>query len=199
MRHRKIGRALPYVVGATLAVFAAPIASAGSAAPVAPELPRLAAANWINSPPLTLAGLRGQPVLVEFWTFGCGNCRNTLPWVERVHARYAPQGLTVIAVHTPEFDGEREHTAVADAVDRLGIRYPVLIDNDYAYWRALGNEYWPAFYLIDGDGRIVDTRIGELHSGRRSADAFEASIVRLLRGSRPAAQEAGLINSTVGK
>jgi thiol-disulfide isomerase/thioredoxin len=152
---------------------------AGAPAPVAPELPRLDAGHWLNSPPLSLAALRGRPVLIEFWTFGCSNCRNTLPWMERIHARYAPQGLTVIAVHTPEFDGERDRDAVAQAVTRLGIRYPVVIDNGYAYWRALGNQYWPAFYLIDAEGRIVETRIGELHAGERRADAFESTIARL--------------------
>ena len=152
---------------------------ADGTAPLAPELPRLDATHWLNSPPLTLAALRGRPVLIEFWTFGCSNCRNTLPWLERVHARYASRGLTIIAVHTPEFDQEREPDAVARAVARLGIRYPVLIDNGYAYWRALGNQYWPAFYLIDAEGRIVDTRIGELHAGERRADAFEAGIARL--------------------
>ncbi len=159
-----------------LALGAAATTSAGPAAPVAPELPRLGAEYWLNSKPLTLAALRGRPVLVEFWTFGCSNCRNTLPWVERVHARYAPQGLAIIAVHTPEFDQERDRKAVAQAVGRLGIRYPVLIDNDYAYWRALGNEYWPAFHLIDANGRVVDSRIGELHAGERRADTFEAEI-----------------------
>jgi len=149
-------------------------------APVAPELPTLPAANWLNSAPLTLAALRGKPVLVEFWTFGCSNCRNTLPWLEQVHTRYAPKGLTIVAVHTPEFAHERDRTAVAKAVTRLGIRYPVMIDNDFAYWRALGNNYWPAFYLIDPQGRIVATRIGELHAGRRSADEFEAAIAGLL-------------------
>jgi thiol-disulfide isomerase/thioredoxin len=152
----------------------------GSSPPAAPELPPLGPGHWLNSPPLTLAGLRGRPVVIEFWTFGCHNCRNTLPWIAQMHARYGPRGLTVIAVHTPEFDRERDRGAVTQAVARLGIRYPVLIDNEYAYWRALGNRYWPAFYLIDTEGRIVDTRIGELHVGERRADAFEAAIARLL-------------------
>ena len=152
---------------------------AGATTVAAPELPRLDAKHWLNSPPLTLASLRGRPVLVAVWTFGCSNCRNTLPWLERIHARYASQGLTIIAVHTPEFDREREPDAVARAVGRMGIPYPVLIDNDYSYWRALGNEYWPAFYLIDAAGHVVDTRIGELHAGERRADTFEAEIARL--------------------
>ena len=175
---------IPALVAAS-ALVAGTLVSPGLAAQVAstrraPELPQLDAAHWLNSPPLKLAALRGRPVLVEFWTFGCSNCRNTLPWLERTHARYASKGLVVIAVHTPEFDGERDRDAVAEAVVRLGIRYPVLIDNGYAYWRALDNRYWPAFYLIDTSGRIVDTRIGELHAGERRADTFEAAIAGLL-------------------
>jgi thiol-disulfide isomerase/thioredoxin len=185
-----------FLVPVLLAVSALPAAapvSAGLAAqaastPRAPELPLLDATHWLNSPPLTLSALRGRPVLVEFWTFGCSNCRNTLPWLERTHARYAPQGLVIIAVHTPEFDGERDRDAVTSAVARLGIRYPVLIDNGYAYWRALDNQYWPAFYLIDPEGHIVDTRIGELLAGERRADRFEAAIADLLhaRGAEAA-------------
>jgi thiol-disulfide isomerase/thioredoxin len=169
------------LVLATLLVCGAPANAVG---PAVPELPRLGAGYWLNSPPLTLAGLRGRPVLIEFWTFGCHNCRNTLPWVERVHARYGPRGLAVIAVHTPEFDNERDPDAVAQAVARLGIRYPVLIDNGYAYWRALDNQYWPAFYLIDSQGRLVESRIGELHAGEHRADAFEAAIAALLSSDR---------------
>jgi thiol-disulfide isomerase/thioredoxin len=166
---------------ASLLVCGAPANAVGSAVP---ELPRLGAGYWLNSPSLTLAELRGRPVLIEFWTFGCHNCRNTLPWLERVHGRYGPRGLAVIAVHTPEFDRERDPDAVAQAVARLGIRYPVLIDNAYAYWRALDNRYWPAFYLIDAQGRLVDSRIGELHAGERRADAFEAAIAALLGSDR---------------
>lgn len=146
----------------------------------APELPALPAAAWLNSPPLTLTALRGHPVLIEFWTFDCSNCRNTLPWMKTIHTRYSPQGLTVIAIHSPELDHERDPAAVAAHVQQLGINYPVLIDNDFRYWNALGNRFWPAFYLIDTQGRIVATRIGELHPGERSADDFERTIEQAL-------------------
>jgi thiol-disulfide isomerase/thioredoxin len=155
---------------------------AAASPPQAPELPPLGAGAWINSPPLELAALRGRPVLVEFWTFGCSNCRNTLPWLARVHERYAPEGLVVIGVHSPEFDFERDPQAVAKHVRQLGIRYPVLVDNEFRYWKALGNRFWPAFYLIDPQGRIVATRIGELHAGGRSADDFERQIAALTAG-----------------
>mgnify|MGYP001828189423 CR=1 FL=1 len=145
----------------------------------APELPALPASAWLNSPPLTLAGLRGRPVLIEFWTLGCSNCRNTLPWLKAIHERYAPRGLTIIAIHSPEFDFERDPTAVAANVRKLGIDYPVLLDNAFQYWKAFDNRYWPAFYLLDSRGRITATRIGELHSGQRSADEFERAIESL--------------------
>ncbi len=168
------------LIAATLLV--APLSLAASP-PAAPELPKLPATAWLNSAPLTLEALRGRPVLIEFWTFGCSNCRNTLPWLKRIHERYAPQGLAIIAIHSPEFDRERDPAAVAAAVRKLGIDYPVLIDNDFQYWQALGNRYWPAFYLIDSDGRIVATRIGELHSGQRSGDDFEREIASQLESA----------------
>jgi thiol-disulfide isomerase/thioredoxin len=145
----------------------------------APELPALPAESWINSPPLRLSELRGRPVLVEFWTFGCSNCRNTLPWLKAIDAEYAPRGLVVIAVHSPEFERERGAAAVERAVRQLGIRYPVVVDDAFSYWSALGNRYWPAFYLIGPDGDIVATRIGELHRGQRSAEQFEDLIAEL--------------------
>jgi hypothetical protein len=105
----------------------------------------------------------------------------TLPWLQTVHTRYAPQGLTVIAIHSPEFDLECDPASVAAHVRQLGIDYPVLIDNDFRHWQALGDRFWPAFYLIDAEGRIIATRIGELHSGERSADESERAIAALTR------------------
>jgi thiol-disulfide isomerase/thioredoxin len=137
--------------------------------------------TWLNSAPLHLSDLKGKVVLVEFWTFGCSNCRATLPWLKQMHARYAPAGLEVIAIHSPEFDFERHVDAVRANVTRLGIEYPVVLDNDFRLWKAFDNRYWPAFYLIDPAGRIVATRIGELHEGERSADAFERQIDSLAR------------------
>ena len=124
--------------------------------------------------------LQRRPVLIEFWTFGCYNCRNTLPWLKQVHAHYAPRGLGVIAVHTPEFAAERQPAAVRAAVQRLAISYPVMLDPDSRYWQALGNRYWPAFYLFDRAHALVGTRIGELHQGDRGAEEFERAIERAL-------------------
>jgi thiol-disulfide isomerase/thioredoxin len=159
-------------------------AAAGHAAPrVAPELTHANAAEWINSPPLTLASLRGAVVLLEFWTFGCVNCVRTLPWLKATHRRNRDRGLVVVGVHTPEFAHERSIDNVRAAVRRLGIEYPVMIDNDFSYWKALDNRYWPAFYLVGTEGQIAATAIGELHAGEARAARFEGEIERLI-GSR---------------
>lgn len=155
-------------------------AEVAAATDAAPEFTHGQPGAWLNSQPLTLAGLRGKPVLIEFWTFGCSNCLRTLPWLKAIHARYGELGLAVVSVHAPEFPHEREVESVRAAVSRLGIRYPVMIDNDFSYWRALGNRYWPAFYLLDGDGRIVSRVAGELHQGQASGDDFERRIRRLV-------------------
>jgi thiol-disulfide isomerase/thioredoxin len=117
--------------------------------------------KWLNSDPLSIEKLRGKVVLVDFWTYTCINCLNTLPYVKQWHAKYKDQGLTVIGVHTPEYPFERSTANVVDANQRLGITYPVAQDNRYATWSAYHNRYWPAVYLIDKKGRIVYTHFGE--------------------------------------
>jgi hypothetical protein len=97
-----------------------------------------------------------------------------------MRSRYGADGFTVVGIHTPEFDHERDPRAVAREIDRHGLSYPHLLDNDAGYWRALGNEYWPAFYLVDRCGRIRERLIGEAHVGEARADAMEAALKRLL-------------------
>jgi thiol-disulfide isomerase/thioredoxin len=121
----------------------------------------MAAGNWINSEPLKLKELRGRVVLIEFWTFGCYNCRNTLPFIKGWHDRYRERGLTVIGVHSPEFDEEREIEKVRSEVGSLGIHYPVVTDNDYATWKAYNVEAWPTMFLLDKQGRIRWKHVGE--------------------------------------
>lgn len=149
-------------------------------ATTAPEFTHAAATDWINSPPLTLQALRGKVVLVEIWTFDCYNCRNTLPWLQAIYAEYARQGLEVVSVHTPELPQERVADNVRAAVKELGIAYPVMLDADFSYWRALDNRYWPAFYLINRDGSIALAAFGELHRGTDRGDRMEARIRELL-------------------
>jgi hypothetical protein len=119
------------------------------------------ATGWLNSEPLTAAGLRGQVVLVSFWTFTCINWLRQLPYVRAWADRYSARGLVVIGVHTPEFGFEHEPANVRRAVTDLRVGYPVAIDSDYGVWRAFGNHYWPALYLADAQGRIRHHRFGE--------------------------------------
>ncbi len=120
--------------------------------------------RWFNTPgdePLSLAGLRGRVVLVDFWTYTCINCIRTLPHLEAWHRRYHRDGLTVVGVHTPEFPFEKEASNVEDALADHGLTYPVVQDNEYGTWTAYGNQYWPAKYLIDARGQVRYVHFGE--------------------------------------
>ena len=147
------------------------------AATKAPAAPAFAEGNWINSDPLTLEKLRGRVVLVEFWTFGCYNCRNTLPSVKEWDARYRERGLTIVGVHTPETTSEYSIDNVRREVPGLGIKYPVVTDNDYTTWKAYGVEAWPTILVLDKQGRIR-----WLHVGEGSYEETENVIKELLAG-----------------
>ncbi|WP_322101455.1 cytochrome c biogenesis protein DipZ [Paraburkholderia sp. J41] len=136
--------------------------SATGALPVEGRLPDLGGAvQWLNSPPLTAAGLRGKVVLVDFWTYSCINCLRALPYVQAWADKYRASGLVVIGVHAPEFAFEKDIGNVRRAVSDLKIDYPVAIDNNYAIWRAFDNEYWPAHYFVDAQGQIRHHHFGE--------------------------------------
>jgi thiol-disulfide isomerase/thioredoxin len=117
--------------------------------------------RWYNSPPLTQGGLHGKVVLVEFWTRECINCIHVLPHTKALYDKYAKDGLVVIGVHTPEYDEEHDPAALQLAIHRFEITWPVAVDNDYRIWNAFGNRFWPALYLIDQNGRVVYSHIGE--------------------------------------
>jgi thiol-disulfide isomerase/thioredoxin len=117
--------------------------------------------KWLNSPPLTVHALAGKVVLVDFWTYACVNCINTLPHVVRWYEKYKDQGFVVVGIHTPEFAFEKSTANVEAALQRFGIRYPVAQDNRYATWKAYDNRYWPAFYLVDKAGRVRRQHFGE--------------------------------------
>jgi thiol-disulfide isomerase/thioredoxin len=124
--------------------------------------PELNNTVWLNSNgPLKLADLRGQVVLLEMWTFGCYNCRNVIPHIREWYDKYEEEGLVVIGNHFPEFDYERDIDNLRNAIQDLGIRYPVAVDNDGETWRAYDNRYWPTLYLIDKNGHIRFVHIGE--------------------------------------
>ncbi len=125
----------------------------------APELAGISA--WINAEPLTLASLRGEVVLVHFWTFGCHNCRNVQPYVKAWYERYKDAGFTVLSVHTPELSFERDIDNVRKAVVDQGVEFPVAFDPDYKTWYGYSNRYWPAFYFVDKAGQIRHEHFGE--------------------------------------
>ena len=120
--------------------------------------------RWFNTPgdkPLTLAGLRGRVVLVDFWTYTCINCIRTLPHLEAWDASYRKDGLTIVGVHSPEFPFEHDAGNVQSAIHAEGIKYPVAQDNNLGTWNAYGNQYWPAEYLIDATGHVRYAHFGE--------------------------------------
>ncbi len=119
------------------------------------------ATGWLNSPPLTLEGLRGKVVLVDFWTYTCINWLRTLGYVRAWAEKYAEHGLVVIGVHTPEFPFEGDLDNVRRAVTEMRVDYPIAVDTDYGVWNAFGNRYWPAIYVADGQGRIRYHHFGE--------------------------------------
>ena len=126
------------------------------------ELASLERANeWLNSPPLTAPALRGKVVLVDFWTYTCINWLRTLPYVRAWAEKYKDQGLVVIGVHAPEFAFEKNLDNVRWAVKDMRVDYPVAVDSDHAIWRAFKNQYWPALYFIDAQGRVRHHQFGE--------------------------------------
>jgi cytochrome c biogenesis protein CcdA/thiol-disulfide isomerase/thioredoxin len=139
--------------------------------------------RWLNTPggrPLSLTGLRGRVVLVDFWTYSCINCQRTLPHLESWNRAYAGDGLTIIGVHTPEFAFEHVASNVSEAARQLGVSYPIAIDNQYTTWNAYQNSYWPAEYLIDASGHVRHADFGEGQYART-----EAFIRQLLVASHP--------------
>jgi len=155
---------------------AAPMKVAAASQQAAPDFTGIT--NWFNSKPLNLADLRGKVVLVDFWTYGCVNCVNTLPHVTDLYAKYKDKGLVVVGVHTPEFPFERSASNVQAALKRHGITYPVAQDNDSKTWNAYSNQYWPAQYIIDQNGKIVFQ-----HAGEGRYDEIDRTVAKLLNVS----------------
>jgi cytochrome c biogenesis protein CcdA/thiol-disulfide isomerase/thioredoxin len=146
------------------------------------------ATEWLNSPPLSAEGLKGKVVLIDFWTYSCINCLRAIPYVRAWAEKYKDHGLVVIGVHAPEFAFERNVNNVRAAVASLKIGYPVAIDNDYKIWRAFDNEYWPAHYFIDAQGRMRYH-----HFGEGEYDVSERVLQRLLAEAGNADVPGGLV------
>jgi thiol-disulfide isomerase/thioredoxin len=162
-RNHPAARYLPATL-AILGIAAAPFAliallGESTTSSVAPELVGIQA--WVGAQPLTLAGLRGKVVLLDFWTYTCINCLRTIPYLNAWYDRYRADGLVVVGIHSPEFAFERDPARVEGEVRRLGVSYPVAIDSEKRTWAAYANQYWPHKYLIDRDGNIRHTQIGE--------------------------------------
>src|ERR1700730_19062987 len=156
--------------------------------PIEGELPSLGGASaWLNSPPRSAADLRGKLVLIDFWTYTCINWLRTLPYVRAWAEKYRKQ-LVVIGVHTPEFSFEHDVENLRRAVRQMGIDYPIAVDNDYAIWRALENQYWPALYFIDSRGRVRHHQFGE-----GDYEQSEMVIQRLLAEAGTAALDQSLV------
>ena len=131
----------------------------GSVGDCAPEF--AGTQEWINSEPLSMEGLLGKVVLIDFWTYTCVNCIRTLPFLQEWHQRYADDGLVIVGVHTPEFEFEKVYDNVVQATIDEGVAWPVVQDNDFTVWRSYSNRYWPAKYLIDRNGEIQYRHFGE--------------------------------------
>src|SRR5438094_6559606 len=127
----------------------------------APEFAQIAGYINTNNAPLTLASLKGKIVLVDFWTYSCINCIRTIPHLNDWYQRYADKGFVIVGVHSPEFEFEKNYDNVKAAVQKFGIKYPVILDSDHGTWNAYGNQYWPRDYLVDSQGYIRHDHIGE--------------------------------------
>lgn len=168
-----------------------------------PLAPELVGKTWLNTPDgkvISLASRRGHVTVVQFWTFGCSNCRVNLPIYARLFEKYEKRGVTVIGVHTPEFDHERDPKNVAAQVKQLGIKYPVLLDPQSENWRKWNQQYWPTLYLLDKAGRVRGKWIGELnYNGAKGEAEVGAAIEKLLAENDATAKNASFTSSTSRK
>jgi thiol-disulfide isomerase/thioredoxin len=159
--------------------------TATSAGGRALRAPTISTPVWINGEAGGPGDLSGKVVLVEFWTFGCVNCLRSVPAVRDLDQKYRDRGLVVVAVHSPEFEQEKDVERVREAVRRLGISYPVAVDNDHRIWRAFDNRAWPAFYLVDRKGSVRLRHVGELHRGTPGWQTLSREIERCLAEEGP--------------
>jgi peroxiredoxin len=145
---------------------------------IAPEFPK--EAKWLQSEPLAMSSLRGQVVVVHFWTRACSNCQANYPVYKRWQEQYAGKPLKIIGVHTPEFDYEADPAGVQQTLEKQGLKYAVVIDNHKRIWKSWQNEYWPCIYLVDKRGRVRYHWDGELHLDNVQDRRFAAHIDELL-------------------
>ena len=147
------------------------------------------ATGWINSKPLSAKDLKGKVVLIDFWTYSCINCLRAVPYIRAWAEKYKDDGLVVIGVHSPEFDFEKEPANVQRAVRKFGITYPVALDSNHAIWDAFHNEYWPAHYFLDANGKVRYQ-----HFGEGEYDQSERWIQELLKEANAKPMPAGMVS-----
>ncbi len=145
-----------------------------------PSVPWVPDYAWINTGPINLADWRGSVILVDVWNIQCHNCIESLPFLHTLAERYLPRGLKLLGVHTPEFPEDGDATRVHAEVKRLGVTTPVVMDNRYDFWRALGNKFWPTIYLADKLGQIRYRKVGQLREGWGDANELEEWVELLL-------------------
>ena len=145
-----------------------------------PELSQTDSSAWLNSAPLKREDLLGKVTLIDFWTYGCWNCYRSFPWLHSVEEKFADKSFGVLGIHTPEFDHERKRLNVVKKIEEFNIAHPVMMDNDFGFWKAMNNHYWPSWYLVDKQGIVRYLFVGETHEGTRKAMAIEAAIEQLL-------------------
>jgi len=192
MQMKRLYLALVGSVAATLMA----VSAAGAAEPFRSKLPVEGTApgfdgavTWLNSAPLSSKQLRGKVVLVDFWTYSCINCIRTVPYVRAWASKYRDQGLAVVGVHTPEFKFEQDLSNVNAAVGRFQIDFPIAVDSNQTIWQAWGNRYWPAYYLVDANGKIRYKQFGE-----GNYDKMERAIQSLLAEASGKPMDSGLVN-----
>lgn len=150
-----------------------------------PEFSQTGQEQWLNSAPLFLEVLRGRVVVIEFWTSECPRCFRTVAWMKSLQRRFADRPVTIIGVHTPEFDHERRIENVAAKVEEFELAFPIMVDNDYAYWSAIKNAVWPAIYIVDKTGILRHVYYGVKQVGDSQSRRMATMISRLAKQPHP--------------
>ncbi len=145
-----------------------------------PEFTRADAESWINSDPLSIHDLRGKVLLIDFWAFECWNCYRSFPWLTGLEQKFDPSAFAIIGIHTPEFEREKHRERVIAKARQFKRQHPIMLDNDYRYWTAAGNRYWPAYYLVDKQGKLREVYVGETHADTAQARKIEKAISALM-------------------
>ena len=145
-----------------------------------PQFTQQSPDRWINTKPITVEDLKGKVVLVDIWTYGCWNCYRSIPWLNSLEEKFPKEKFIIVGIHTPEFDHETEREKVIAKCEEFKVTHPVMMDNDFAYWKALRNRYWPTFYVADKSGVVKGVFIGETHQGDKRAKDVERLIEKLI-------------------